>query len=113
MMPTFHGTYEPPEPIIRHRRLWLELVRASLPVAELPRYARNLISLYARFLDVRAVPTAYEFSTEIGELLDQLRDAAHNEPGRYPDDGPYLRAVRHLQRAEQLGRDELAGDDDP
>lgn len=112
-MPTFNGKYEPPEPIIRHRRLWLELVRASLSVAELPRYARKLISLYARFLAVRTVPTADEASMAISELLDQLRDAAHAEGGRYPDDGPYLRAARHLQRADRLGRDELERDADP
>lgn len=110
-MPTFYGKYEPPPAVVRHRKLWLALVAAGLPATDLPRYARALTGLWVRFLDHRTVPSFEEFSTVTGELLDELRDAAYDEHGRYVDDGRYLRAARHLQMAERLARDELASDE--
>lgn len=112
-MPTFYGKYEPPPAVARHRRLWLALMRAALPVSDQPQYARALIGLWVRFLDEGAVPSFEEFSTVTERLLDQLRDAAHDEHGRSVDDGRYLHAARQLQLAERLARDELASNDDP
>lgn len=109
-MPTFSGKYEPPPAVARHRKLWLALVAAGLPAADLPRYSRALISLWVRFFDERALPSFDEFSTVTGQLLDELRDAAYDEHGRYVDDGRYLRAARLLRAAEALARDELKSD---
>ncbi len=101
-MPTFYGKYETPATIAKQRQLWLELVKASLPPADLPGYTRALQSLFIRFLDKRTAPSHDEILAVTGELLDELRDAALDEEGRYTDDGRYLTAARHLQRAQRL-----------
>ncbi len=112
-MPTFHGKYEPPAPVARHRGLWLALLAASLPVTDQPRYARGLVGLYARFLDERTVPTYEEFYEVVSGLLALLRDTAFEEEGCVSEDSRYLEAARYLQLAEQLARRELSSEDDP
>ncbi len=107
-MPTFFGKYEAAPAVAKYQELWLELVRANLPASDLPRYARELQSLFARFLDERTAPSLEEVLTVTGELLDDLRDASHDADGRYVDDGHYLQAARHLQHAQRLAHEEQA-----
>lgn len=106
----FYGDYETPPGVARHHWLWLALFDALLPVSDVRSYHRSLMSLIARFLAVKTIPTWEEFYEITCDLHDVLRDAAYDDAGRNIDDGRLARAAACLRRAAALAESELARD---
>jgi hypothetical protein len=90
----------------RHAALFDELLLANRLRGcsyEPPTYSERLGFLWVRVQSVKTTPRLDEFSEEIGDLLELLRDRAHEGVGA-EEEVELLSAADHLNRAMHHAR---------